>query len=621
MRSLLKIKCQEKINDIKNILDKFKKLIRRDQKMIKKLLLLVAINGLLGIINAESPFQQNPLPLTCFPFSDGQRLTEPTDFRQAEDTLKYDGYTYTAIGLTAGGTWYAAVRFTPVTPCTIKSAIFFQFHAVSASGWVYLREAGTATSPGAKIDSVSYTDLPATWHRVNFSTARYRPAGIDFWISIKITQVSSVYPLGCDSGPSVVPYRSFISSTGATWQSLPSVFLDYNWNIRAIGKVMSGNDDVGVDAIIAPAIMHNLNTSMVPIARIKNYAINPQTNFPVICSIIGPTKDVRYIDIETVPALAANDTIWINFDAWIPTITETIMVIIRTKFSGDMNPANDRKSQLTQIGAFLLTENFTSSTFPPTNWTRVPLNVGDSTWHRRLAPFHTTPGAAAVWWSFGRQSEWLITPFITLTGSSSGSYYLKWWCYGYRHSVYGDHYYTKITTDGTNWTVLYDLSAPPVPDTGWNYFTTPVQIDLSSYAGQTVKIAWHAFDGYPQNIGIWYQWLIDDIEVGYPVGIAEQEQTRPNVITTLRAPKPNPVTNGLANISFAIAEPTKVSLKIYDASGRLIKILINEFMNSGVYNFIWNGKDDNNHNVAEGIYFYTLQTDKQNFTKKLVFTR
>jgi flagellar hook assembly protein FlgD len=85
--------------------------------------------------------------------------------------------------------------------------------------------------------------------------------------------------------------------------------------------------------------------------------------------------------------------------------------------------------------------------------------------------------------------------------------------------------------------------------------------------------------------------------------------------------KPNPVTNGLAHISFSIAEPTKASLNIYDASGRLVRTLLNSKLNAGNYNLSWNGTDDHNNNVAEGIYFYTLTTDNNNFTKKLVFTR
>ncbi len=171
----------------------------------------------------------------------------------------------------------------------------------------------------------------------------------------------------------------------------------------------------------------------------------------------------------------------------------------------------------------LLEESFTGTTFPPTGWTRVQTNTGTQGgyscfWDRFTTPadfVHTPPAATGLWWSYYDQEEWLITPSITLTGSSGGVYYLKWWYYGYCGSTYGDHYYTKISTDGgSTWTPLYDLTTQTG---GWQYYVAPVEISLNAYAGQTVKIAWHADDPPPPNgPGLYYAWGIDDVEVGYP---------------------------------------------------------------------------------------------------------
>jgi hypothetical protein len=103
--------------------------------------------------------------------------------------------------------------------------------------------------------------------------------------------------------------------------------------------------------------------------------------------------------------------------------------------------------------------------------------------------------------------------------------------------------------------------------------------------------------------------------------IAESNLNNPLIVTALYAPKPNPVINGLAHISFSLAEPSRVTMKIYDASGRVVRTLVNNQVERGIYNLTWNGKDDNNRAVAEGIYFYTLETPKQHFTRKMVFTR
>jgi hypothetical protein len=174
--------------------------------------------------------------------------------------------------------------------------------------------------------------------------------------------------------------------------------------------------------------------------------------------------------------------------------------------------------------AILLTESFDGTTFPPPGWTRI---VTDTSHTNGVYPAHwdtfgvtypgiltprTPPRCAGVWWSWNTQQEWLITPAISLTGGTS--YQLEWWYYGYRGSAHGDHFYTKISTDnGSTWTPIYDLSALITPpDTGWAYWVAPVQLDLTSYAGQRVKIAWHADEG-TGGPGIWTAWGIDDIVV------------------------------------------------------------------------------------------------------------
>jgi len=106
-----------------------------------------------------------------------------------------------------------------------------------------------------------------------------------------------------------------------------------------------------------------------------------------------------------------------------------------------------------------------------------------------------------------------------------------------------------------------------------------------------------------------------------PGGIEEEKPNQLPVMTTLNAPKPNPATNGLAHISFNIAEPTKANIKIYDASGKLVKTLVNGMMNTGTYNLTWNGTDELNNKVSDGIYFYTLETANHKLTKKLVLTQ
>jgi hypothetical protein len=103
--------------------------------------------------------------------------------------------------------------------------------------------------------------------------------------------------------------------------------------------------------------------------------------------------------------------------------------------------------------------------------------------------------------------------------------------------------------------------------------------------------------------------------------IAETKGNNLPLITALYSSKPNPVTKGSMIISFSLAEPTKVLLKIYDASGRPIKTLVNSQLERGIYNVTWNGKDEYERVVANGIYFYRLETDEYQATRKMLMLR
>ncbi|TVQ13696.1 MAG: T9SS C-terminal target domain-containing protein [Bacteroidetes bacterium] len=113
---------------------------------------------------------------------------------------------------------------------------------------------------------------------------------------------------------------------------------------------------------------------------------------------------------------------------------------------------------------------------------------------------------AFIMWSFLQQNEWLISPeFVAPAGD------LVFWYHGTNGSPFGDNYYVKITQDdGDTWDILWNSSTHPY---GVNHYTTPVTIDLSLYAGNNVRLAWHADDG-PNGVGLWSTWAIDNISVG-----------------------------------------------------------------------------------------------------------
>jgi len=176
-------------------------------------------------------------------------------------------------------------------------------------------------------------------------------------------------------------------------------------------------------------------------------------------------------------------------------------------------------------GALSVMQSFEGTIFPPANWTQVVTNTGPvnifgvlPTWCRvstinlDTGPIVPQDGAwqASMWWAYTHQDEWLITPqFNCPTGASlifHGLIFLG--------SVNNDHHYVKVSTNnGADWTILWDAVAAG----GFYYsdYSIPFTISLADYAGQNIKLAWHA-DDPPNNGGMWHFAMIDNISVSSP---------------------------------------------------------------------------------------------------------
>jgi PKD repeat protein len=83
---------------------------------------------------------------------------------------------------------------------------------------------------------------------------------------------------------------------------------------------------------------------------------------------------------------------------------------------------------------------------------------------------------------------------------------------------------------------------------------------------------------------------------------------------------PNPF-NPVTTISFSIPENKKVDLSLYNIKGQKVKTLIAEELSAGSHIVNWNGKDNNNKQVASGIYFYKLKAGNYHKVKKMILIK
>ena len=91
-------------------------------------------------------------------------------------------------------------------------------------------------------------------------------------------------------------------------------------------------------------------------------------------------------------------------------------------------------------------------------------------------------------------------------------------------------------------------------------------------------------------------------------------------VVQFAGPVPNPF-NPRTELKFSIPRDASVSLNLYDVSGRLVRSLVSEHLESGHHSVPWNGRDDSGRAVASGTYFARLVVGGVSSVKSMVLVR
>ncbi|MEJ2721255.1 MAG: FlgD immunoglobulin-like domain containing protein [bacterium] len=101
-----------------------------------------------------------------------------------------------------------------------------------------------------------------------------------------------------------------------------------------------------------------------------------------------------------------------------------------------------------------------------------------------------------------------------------------------------------------------------------------------------------------------------------PTGI----DNTPKLETALYQNEPNPF-NPSTTIRYSLRERQRVSIRIYDVAGRLIRTLVNEERPAGVQRAVWHGENDHGSRVASGVYLFVMQTRDFKQVRKAVLLK
>ncbi len=89
---------------------------------------------------------------------------------------------------------------------------------------------------------------------------------------------------------------------------------------------------------------------------------------------------------------------------------------------------------------------------------------------------------------------------------------------------------------------------------------------------------------------------------------------------TLDQNYPNPF-NPWTKIRYSVPVQSLVQIRIYNILGQAVTELVNQVMQPGYYDLIWQGRDRNRNQVASGIYLYELRAGNSVIVKKMVYLR
>ncbi|MBN1326431.1 MAG: T9SS type A sorting domain-containing protein, partial [Candidatus Cloacimonetes bacterium] len=117
--------------------------------------------------------------------------------------------------------------------------------------------------------------------------------------------------------------------------------------------------------------------------------------------------------------------------------------------------------------------------------------------------------------------------------------------------------------------------------------------------------------------------VYEDLESGAATAIIEHSDAFNPIIpvkTELMANYPNPF-NPDTSIGFALKTSGEVVIQIFNLKGEKVKKLVNNYLEAGFHNVIWDGCDENKSPVSSGIYLYQMKTEAYSSTRKMMLMK
>jgi len=293
----------------------------------------------------------------------------------------------------------------------------------------------------------------------------------------------------------------------------------------------------------------------------------------------------------------------------------------------DMNVSNDSTGvsftivSPTPLVNLPLNQGFESTTFPPTNWTRINPD-GGTTWQRNTAASGFGGSTACIkmdnfaYSSGSGQSDIMQTPYLNFSSAVSPLRIYMDVAFAFYSATYADSLIVSYSTDcGLTWTRIYANGRAALATNGGGATTTAFtptssqwrtdSININSLAGQpAVLFSFENISGYGNNL------YLDNINITQVIPTGISPPTAQNQTFSVY---PNP-TNGNINILLDNAYSGDVNIGLFDAIGQKI---YSELFEDGTNNTI----EKNFSALSKGIYFLHISQGNTTVVRKIVLTK
>jgi Zn-dependent metalloprotease len=209
----------------------------------------------------------------------------------------------------------------------------------------------------------------------------------------------------------------------------------------------------------------------------------------------------------------------------------------------------------------------------------------------------------------------MFSPIFNFPGAL-GTGEVDFWAFFENEFVIDDTLRVSVSNDaGATWHDLVKIWGQEANE--WKHYRgyyTDSQVPFTSQMKFRVRIA--------NYNGSLCEGAVDDFKILYSpcdLTAAPEETVRPSSLT-LEQSRPNPMQNQ-TTIRFALPAAGPVTVDLFDAGGRIVRTLAKGPRSAGVQELVWDGRDDAGHAVPSGVYYYRVQANGQEQTRKMLMVK